>query len=100
MCDRLLEDTTAAMRANFVMCRWFNKDVDKCFVATKDTADRATSMGLDDRQIVVHGLPIRPAFSKKPASRPNLRSKLGAPQPSPILLFTTANICTVPMLRV
>jgi len=55
---------------------WFNKDVDKCFVATKDTADRATSMGLDDRQIVVHGLPIRPAFSKKPASRPNLRSKL------------------------
>lgn len=59
-------------------CRWFNKDVDKCFVATAVTAERATNMGLDDRQIVVHGLPIRPAFARKPASRTALRSKLGA----------------------
>jgi 1,2-diacylglycerol 3-beta-galactosyltransferase len=52
--------------------------VDKCFVATEDTARRARSMGLQDSQIVVHGLPIRPAFARRQPSKKTLRGKLGA----------------------
>lgn len=52
--------------------------MDKCFVATEDTARRARSMGLQDSQIVVHGLPIRPAFARKQPSKKTLRGKLGA----------------------
>lgn len=58
--------------------RWFHKDVDRCFVATEDTARRARSMGLQDSQIVVHGLPIRPAFARRQPSKKSLRGKLGA----------------------
>jgi hypothetical protein len=35
-------------------------------------------MGLQDSQIVVHGLPIRPAFARRQPSKKSLRSKLGA----------------------
>lgn len=65
---------------------WFSKDVDKCFVATETTAERARSMGLDDRQIVVHGLPIRPAFSRRPPPRPELRRALGLGLDTPAVL--------------
>jgi len=54
--------------------------VDRCFVATEDTARRARSMGLQDSQITVHGLPIRPAFARKQPSKKALRVQLGAQQ--------------------
>lgn len=65
---------------------WFSKDVDKCFVATETTAERARSMGLDERQIVVHGLPIRPAFSRRPIPRAELRGELGLQLGTPAVL--------------
>jgi 1,2-diacylglycerol 3-beta-galactosyltransferase len=44
-------------------------------------------MGLKDSQIVQHGLPIRPAFSKPTASRSALRRRLGLHQNLPAVLI-------------
>lgn len=44
-------------------------------------------MGLKDSQIVQHGLPIRPAFSKKTASRAALRRSLGLHPTLPAVLM-------------
>ncbi|CAM9332239.1 unnamed protein product, partial [Discosporangium mesarthrocarpum] len=41
---------------------WFRKDVDACFVPSNALARLAKACGLDDRQIRLHGLPIRPGF--------------------------------------
>lgn len=44
-------------------------------------------MGLKDAQIVKHGLPIRPAFSKPPAKREPLRRRLGLHPTLPAVLM-------------
>jgi 1,2-diacylglycerol 3-beta-galactosyltransferase len=44
-------------------------------------------MGLSDDQIVQHGLPIRPAFSKPHASRTSLRRRLNMHASLPVVLM-------------
>ncbi len=47
----------ATVVTDFTTCHntWFNKDVDKCFVATEFAKGLALGMGLRDEQVVVHG---------------------------------------------
>lgn len=67
---------------------WFNKYVDKCFVPTEQVKEQALKRGLVEEQIVVHGLPIRPAFSKAPAkSKEELRGELGLHKDGPVVLL-------------
>lgn len=44
----------------------FHRDIDMCFVPSDRLAAVAQDCGLSPRQIKLHGLPIRPGFSKKP----------------------------------
>eukprot|EP01023_Acetabularia_acetabulum_P001850 TRINITY_DN10731_c0_g2_i3.p1 TRINITY_DN10731_c0_g2~~TRINITY_DN10731_c0_g2_i3.p1 ORF type:complete len:448 (-),score=81.67 TRINITY_DN10731_c0_g2_i3:2713-4008(-) len=66
---------------------WFHPGVTKCFVATDYTKKLALRMGLKEEQIVVHGLPIRPAFSSPISSKENLRKKLQMVQNTPGVLL-------------
>ncbi len=56
---------------------WFHPGVDACFVPTEEVACQARRRGLKDRQIIMHGLPIRPAFAAPLPPRPALRKRLG-----------------------
>ncbi len=66
---------------------WFHARVDACFVPTEDVAAQALDAGLALRQIVMHGLPIRPAFAAPLPPRGALRKRLGlAPDGAVVLL--------------
>ena len=56
---------------------WFHKSVDACFVPTQVVADQALEAGLSPSQVVLHGLPTRPAFAAPLPSKPVLRKRLG-----------------------
>lgn len=68
----------ATVVTDFTTCHntWFYRKVTKCFVPTEYTHMLARRMGLKEDQIVVHGLPIRPIFSKKLPPKHHLRNKL------------------------
>jgi len=61
--------------------------VTKCFVATDYSKRLAKRMGLRESQIVVHGLPIRPIFSKPLPAKPALRRALGLEPDTPAVLL-------------
>jgi 1,2-diacylglycerol 3-beta-galactosyltransferase len=66
---------------------WFHPGVSACFVPTEEVASQARAAGLAPRQIVMHGLPIRPAFAAPLPARPALRKRLGLhPEGAVILL--------------
>lgn len=69
----------ATVVTDYTTCHatWFDKGVDKCFVPTVETKEFGERRGLTSSQLVMHGLPIRPAFSKLSASKARLRQKLG-----------------------
>ncbi len=52
------------------------RDVNKCFVPTEFCKQLGRAMGLAEQQLVLHGLPIRPIFSKRLPSRKALRKQL------------------------
>mmetsp|Transcript_14165 Transcript_14165/g.48830 ORF Transcript_14165/g.48830 Transcript_14165/m.48830 type:complete len:514 (+) Transcript_14165:146-1687(+) len=56
---------------------WFHTAVDKCFVPSVELERQAYRMGLKRDQVVLHGLPIRPSFSKALPSQHILRKMLG-----------------------
>ena len=66
---------------------WFHKDVDRCFVATEEAKARALKMGIGQHKVTVHGLPIRPSFSQKLASKHKLRQQLGLDLQKPAVLL-------------
>ncbi|KAK9861351.1 hypothetical protein WJX84_003361 [Apatococcus fuscideae] len=66
---------------------WFNPNVTRCFVATPEARIRALRMGLKDHQVVVHGLPIRPAFSQRFPSPQKLRKQLGMDRDLPAVML-------------
>lgn len=82
---------------------WFNRGVDKCFVPTEFTARLARRMGLKESQIVIHGLPIRPAFSRRLPDKRRLRRHLGMSKSLPAVLIVGARPfplpCTCPPPR-
>lgn len=79
----------ATVVTDFTTCHntWFHKKVDKCFVPTEFTRRLAKSLGLQDSQIVLHGLPIRPVFSRKLPPKSQLRRQLGLRQDLPTILL-------------
>ena len=66
---------------------WFHKDVDRCFVASEESRQRALKMGIGQHKITVHGLPIRPSFSQKLPSKRQLRQQLGMDLQKPAVLL-------------
>lgn len=54
-------------------CR-FNKEIDACFVPSERLAQIARSCGLNQGQIRLHGLPIRPGFAKPQPQQQPMRS--------------------------
>lgn len=71
---------------------WFHPKVDRCFVPTNYCKRSALKNGLKEEQITVHGLPIRPAFSGKIASKHTLRKRLGLDRHLPTVLLVGAGL--------
>jgi 1,2-diacylglycerol 3-beta-galactosyltransferase len=55
---------------------WFNDEVDRCLVATKQLQERALQYGLRRDCVEVTGLPVNPCFAH-PADKQTLRAELG-----------------------
>jgi hypothetical protein len=72
---------------------WFHPLVDRCFVPTEYCRRSALKNGLKDRQVTVHGLPIRPAFSARIASKRVLRKRLGLDRHLPTVLLVGVHCC-------
>ena len=66
---------------------WFHKAVTACFVPTPEVAALAKKAGLKPQQIIMHGLPIRPAFATRLPARATLRKQLGISPDGPVILL-------------
>jgi 1,2-diacylglycerol 3-beta-galactosyltransferase len=92
----------ATVVTDFTTCHntWFYPGVDRCFVPTEFAANLARRMGLSKRgQVVVHGLPIRPAFAREArrhrtsswppslSARAKAKARLGLPRDRPAVLL-------------
>ncbi|CAG9464454.1 unnamed protein product [Pedinophyceae sp. YPF-701] len=66
---------------------WFHPRLDRLFVATEYCRDRAIEYGVAEEKIVVHGLPIRPAFSNPSVSKEKLRKQLKLKEGTPAVLL-------------
>ncbi|KAJ9141030.1 hypothetical protein P3X46_031614 [Hevea brasiliensis] len=55
---------------------WFHPGVNRCYCPSKGVAKRAALDGLEDSQICVFGLPIRPSFARAVLSKDELREEL------------------------
>ncbi|MHB8134951.1 MAG: MGDG synthase family glycosyltransferase [Anaerolineaceae bacterium] len=56
---------------------WFNSDPDLFFVASEAVKAKAISSGIPDKDIVITGIPVDPAFCFNQESKYNLRCSLG-----------------------
>lgn len=79
----------ATVVTDFTTCHnsWFHPGVTQCFVPTEFCADLARRMNLKDDQITVHGLPIRPDFSKALPAKTTLRKRLSMDKEKPAVLL-------------
>jgi 1,2-diacylglycerol 3-beta-galactosyltransferase len=87
----------ATVVTDFTTCHntWFYPGVDRCFVPTEFAAALAKKMGLDHKkQVVVHGLPIRPAFAREArngglsgGAKAKAKGRLGLPRGKPAILL-------------
>lgn len=66
---------------------WFYNQVDRCYVATEETKKQALSLGLEEEQIRLYGLPIRPAFGRRFPAKKRLRKSLGMLPDTPAVLL-------------
>ncbi|XP_019092458.1 PREDICTED: monogalactosyldiacylglycerol synthase 3, chloroplastic-like [Camelina sativa] len=55
---------------------WFHHGVSRCYCPSKEVAKRALVDGLDDSQIRVFGLPVRPSFPRTIINQDELRREL------------------------
>ncbi|XP_021741816.1 monogalactosyldiacylglycerol synthase 2, chloroplastic-like [Chenopodium quinoa] len=55
---------------------WFHPGVNRCYCPSEEVAKRASLDGLDDSQIRVFGLPVRPSFARAILSKDDLRVEL------------------------
>ncbi|KAG7578997.1 Diacylglycerol glucosyltransferase N-terminal [Arabidopsis thaliana x Arabidopsis arenosa] len=55
---------------------WFHHGVSRCYCPSKEVAKRALVDGLDDSQIRVFGLPVRPSFPRTIIYKDELRREL------------------------
>jgi len=79
----------ATVVTDFTTCHntWFHTDATRCFVPTDYCAGLAARNGLVPAQVVQHGLPIRPVFSKKQLGRRAMRRRLGLDPRRPTVLL-------------
>ncbi|KAJ9507635.1 hypothetical protein QJQ45_019190 [Haematococcus lacustris] len=79
----------ATVVTDFTTCHntWFHKQATRCFVATDFCAMLARNNGLQQQQIVQHGLPIRPIFSHPLPGRRAMRRRLGLEPGLPAVLL-------------
>lgn len=66
---------------------WFHPRVERCFVASDETARRARERGLHPEQVRQYGLPIRPVFGDAPRPRQELRAELRMDSDLPAVLL-------------
>ncbi|KAJ1430182.1 Glycosyl transferase, family 28, C-terminal [Sesbania bispinosa] len=66
---------------------WFHKLVTRCYCPTTDVAKRALKAGLQQSQIKIYGLPVRPSFVKPVRSKVELRRELGMDEDLPAVLL-------------
>jgi len=55
---------------------WFHREVDRCFVPIEEVWDKAVRRGLQESQLRMFGLPVRPAFSGPLPGKQEMRQKL------------------------
>lgn len=55
---------------------WFHPGVNRCYCPSEEVAKRASLDGLEDSQIQVFGLPVRPSFARAVLSKDDLRVEL------------------------
>lgn len=66
---------------------WFHKLVTRCYCPTTDVAKRAMKAGLQQTQIKIYGLPVRPSFIKPVRPKDELRRGLGMDEDLPAVLL-------------
>ncbi|KAJ6731854.1 MONOGALACTOSYLDIACYLGLYCEROL SYNTHASE [Salix purpurea] len=66
---------------------WFHPGVNRCYCPSKEVAKRAALDGLEDSQIRVFGLPIRPSFALAILSKDELREELELDPDLPAVLL-------------
>uniref|UniRef100_A0A6N2N0F8 monogalactosyldiacylglycerol synthase n=1 Tax=Salix viminalis TaxID=40686 RepID=A0A6N2N0F8_SALVM len=66
---------------------WFHPGVNRCYCPSKEVAKRAALDGLEDSQIRVFGLPIRPSFALAVLSKDELREELELDPDLPAVLL-------------
>ncbi|XP_020238691.1 probable monogalactosyldiacylglycerol synthase, chloroplastic isoform X2 [Cajanus cajan] len=66
---------------------WFHKLVTRCYCPTTDVAQRALKAGLQQSQIKIFGLPVRPSFVKPVRPKDELRRELGMDEDLPAVLL-------------
>lgn len=66
---------------------WFHPRVNRCYCPSKEVAKRASYFGLEESQIRVFGLPIRPSFARAVISKDNLREELQMDPTLPAVLL-------------
>ncbi|ONH98492.1 hypothetical protein PRUPE_7G251400 [Prunus persica] len=66
---------------------WFHPGVNRCYCPSQEVAKRALLDGLEDSQIRVFGLPIRPTFARAVLSKDQLREELEMDPDLPAVLL-------------
>ncbi|XP_034893259.1 monogalactosyldiacylglycerol synthase 2, chloroplastic [Populus alba] len=66
---------------------WFHPRVNRCYCPSEEVAKRAALDGLEDSQIRVFGLPIRPSFARAVLSKDELREELELDPSLPAVLL-------------
>ncbi|XP_031250492.1 monogalactosyldiacylglycerol synthase 2, chloroplastic-like [Pistacia vera] len=66
---------------------WFHPGVDRCYCPSQEVAKRALLDGLEETQISVFGLPIRPSFARAVLSKDDLRQELEMDSNLPAVLL-------------
>mmetsp|Transcript_33368 Transcript_33368/g.99359 ORF Transcript_33368/g.99359 Transcript_33368/m.99359 type:complete len:576 (-) Transcript_33368:456-2183(-) len=79
----------ATVVTDFTTCHntWFHAGVTRCFVPTDFCRELGRANGLSSEQLVQHGLPIRPVFSKPLPPKPRIKARLGLPKNVPAVLL-------------
>uniref|UniRef100_A0A7N1A426 monogalactosyldiacylglycerol synthase n=1 Tax=Kalanchoe fedtschenkoi TaxID=63787 RepID=A0A7N1A426_KALFE len=66
---------------------WFHPGVNRCYCPSQEVAKRAALFGLDDSQIRVFGLPVRPSFARAVLSKDDLPVELEMDPDLPAVLL-------------
>ncbi|OMO73185.1 ARP2/3 complex, 21kDa subunit (p21-Arc) [Corchorus capsularis] len=66
---------------------WFHPGVNRCYCPSNEVAKRALYDGLEESQVRVFGLPIRPSFARAVLSKDDLRKELEMDPDLPAVLL-------------